>query len=317
MPTVSVIIPAYNRADYIQETVNSVLSQTYTDYEIIVINDGSTDQTEEALRPFIENGSIRYIWQENQGEAASRNHAMRLAQGRYYAFLDSDDLFLPAKLEKQVAFLDAHPEVGLVHSSFIKFSEDGPDLGFRDMSPLTGNIYPKILMDWSRLIVPSTVMVRASVIADVGDFDLNVGWGPDQEMWRRISRKYPIGVIPEALSKYRVHPGNISANKVPAAGFLAQNLQKAFDEDPSLGLIFQRRALAKMYANVAHNVLSAGNPAQKSYVRQFSIKAIRYWPFQWSAYLGFLGSFLGEGLRVHLLEIWRAARYPDKRVSGG
>jgi len=317
MPTVSVIIPAYNRADYIQETVESVLSQTYTDYEIIVINDGSKDGTEEALRAWIDNGSIRYVWQENQGEAASRNHAMQLADGKYYAFLDSDDLFLPTKLEKQVAYLDAHPDVGLVHSSFIKFSDDGPDLGFRDMSPLTGRIYPRILMDWSRLIVPSTVMVRASVIAEVGDFDLNVGWGPDQEMWRRITKKYPIGVISEALSKYRVHSGNFSANKVPAAGFLAQNLQKAFAEDPSLGPIFQRRALAKMYANVAHNILSAGDPAQKSYVRQFSLKAIGYWPLQWSAYLGFLGSYLGEGLRVRLLKIWRAVRYPDKQEPSG
>jgi glycosyltransferase involved in cell wall biosynthesis len=317
MPTVSVIIPAYNRADYIRETVESVLSQTYSDYEVIVINDGSTDQTEEALRPWIEDGSIRYVWQENQGEAASRNHAMRLAKGKYFAFLDSDDLFLPTKLEKQVAYLDAHPEVGLVHSSFIKFSENGPDLGFRDMSPLTGEIYPKILLDWSRLIVPSTVMVRASVMADVGDFDPNIGWGPDQDMWHRITKKYPIGVIPEALSKYRVHPGNISANKVPAAGFLALNLQKAFDADPSLGPVFRRRALAKMYANVAHNILSAGDPAQKSYVRRFSLQAIGYWPLQLSAYFGFLGSFLGEGLRVRLLKIWRMLRYPDKQVSGG
>jgi glycosyltransferase involved in cell wall biosynthesis len=105
MPTVSVIIPTYNRANYICEAIDSILAQTYADYEIIVVDDGSTDGTRQALQRWIDDGTICYYYQENRGESAARNHGIRKARGQYIAFLDSDDLFLPTKFEKQVACL--------------------------------------------------------------------------------------------------------------------------------------------------------------------------------------------------------------------
>ena len=310
MPKVSIIIPTYNRAVYVRESIDSVLAQTYADFEIIVVDDGSADDTQAVLQPFVAQGTIRYARQENRGESAARNQGIALATGEYIAFLDSDDLFTPTKLEKQVAYLDAHPEIGLVHSWYAKFEDGGRELGIRDTSKLTGKIYPNYLLDWSILMVVPSVMVRATVLAQVGGFDESIRWGPDLDMWRRITCKFQIGVIPEVLCKIRVHPGNISADKVSAAASFARYLQKAFDDDASLGPVFRRKAMSKMYANVAHNILSAGDTAQIKHVRHFSLKAIGYWPLQFSAYLGFLGSFLGCGLRVRLLKVWRAWRYP-------
>jgi glycosyltransferase involved in cell wall biosynthesis len=308
---VSVIIPTYNRADYVLEAIESVLAQTYSDYEIIVVDDGSTDETAAVLRPLAEKGVIRCVYQPNQGESAARNHGIRLARGDYIAFLDSDDLFLPTKLEKQVAFLDAHPDVAFVHSCYSKFDDEGNDLGYRDTSKFAGDVYPQILLDWSVLMAVPCVMVRAEVLDEVGGFDESMRWGPDLDLWRRITRRYPIGVIPEALSKVRVHPGNVSGDKVAAVASFERYLEKAFADDPALDEDFQRRAYAKLYSNVGHNLLAEGDAEQMPLVRRFSCKAIRQYPWQWSAYAGWLGSFLPLGVRDWLLGLWRRFRYQD------
>ncbi len=309
MPKVSVIIPTFNRADLILETVESVTAQTFKDYEIIIVDDGSSDRTAMVLEPLINREIVNYIYQENQGESAARNHAMRLAQGQYFAFLDSDDLFLPTKLEKQVAYLDAHLSMGLVHSLYSKFSGLDTDLGVRDPSRFSGDVYPEILLDWSVLMAVPCVLVRADVIAEVGGFDEQMRWGPDLDLWRRISRHYAFGVIPEVLSKIRVHPGNISRDRASAVASFERYLQKAFSDDPQLDIRFQRRAYAKLYSNVAHNILAEGSQQQLDLVRSYSAKALALWPWQWSAYLGWLGSWLPARTKEWALSIWRRYRY--------
>ncbi|HEY5957340.1 MAG TPA: glycosyltransferase family A protein, partial [Polyangiaceae bacterium] len=111
MPKVTAVIPTYNRREYVQEAIDSIIAQTFRDYEIIVVDDGSTDGTREAL-PARYGERIRYLWQTNQGESAARNHALSLAMGQYIAFLDSDDLWLPDKLTKQVALLEQRQDIG-------------------------------------------------------------------------------------------------------------------------------------------------------------------------------------------------------------
>ena len=124
MPRVSVIIPTYNRLDYVQEAIDSVLAQTYTDYELIVVDDGSTDGTGDTLKARY-GDRIRYLWQENQGWPAARNHGVSIAQGEYIAQLDSDDLWLPEKLVRQVPVLDACPEAVLVFSHVMQIDAEG------------------------------------------------------------------------------------------------------------------------------------------------------------------------------------------------
>lgn len=311
MPRISIIIPSYNRAQYILETLESIFAQTFSDYEIIVIDDGSTDGTRDVLEPLIISQKIRYILQENQGVSAARNHGIRLAEGELIAFLDSDDLIQPEKLALQVEYLDDYPEVALVHSGFSRFDDQGNDLGYRDTSHLSGWVYPNLLLDWSVLIPPSCVMVRADALREAGDFDARMRWGEDIDVWRRIARRHPFGVIPKALTRMRIHGENASNAKIRPEAFEAfeRYLRKAFAEDPNLSPVFQRKALAKLYSNAGHNILAEGSDEQMPLARKYGLWAIRQWPFQWSAYAGLLGSFIGAGLRDKLLSIWRKFRY--------
>lgn len=309
MPTVSVIIPTHNRAAYIMDALESVWAQSYLDYEIIIVDDGSTDHTAEVLEPLSEDGKIRYVFQENQGESAARNHGIRLATGKYIAFLDSDDLFLPLKFEKQVMYLDQHPDVGLVHSWYGKFDDDGNDLGVRNTSKFSGWFYPQILMEWSILMAVPCIMVPKVVLDEVGEFDEEQFWGPDLDMWRRIARRFAIGVIPEVLSKIRVHPGNVSANKAQSVKWFERYLKKAFADDPNLGWVFRRRCLSKMYCNVGDNLLSSKNPQELKIVRGLYWHSIWSWALYYKPYLGLVGTILPTWIRVWMYRIWLNQRY--------
>jgi len=311
LPTVSVVIPTYNRASYILDAIESVALQTYTDIEIIVVDDGSADQTSDLLQPLIAAGKIHYIYQDNQGVSSARNHGIRLARGKYIAFLDSDDIWDSSKLDVQTAFLDSNLEVAMIHNSFSRVDIDGTLLGSRDTSRISGWVYPDILLDWSVLIPPSCVMVRKSVLNETGGFDENLRWGEDIDLWRRIAKRYPIGVIPEYFTTMRVHGENVSVAKaqLEVLKSFEYYLHKAFAEDPQLSGRFHRLAFAKLYSNYGHNVLAEGDKEQMVFVRQYSMKAIQQWPFQWSAYLGWLGSFLGGRIRKLLLMLWRKYRY--------
>lgn len=220
MPKVSVIIPTYNREKYIVETVESVFAQTFTDYEVIVIDDGSTDNTSVVLKPYLDR--ITYIRKQNGGQGSARNAGIKIAKGEYIAFLDSDDLWLPEKLEKQVKYLDQHPNMGLVFTDYIVFSEEGALL---IPPPLTGGgqgegeqriTFAGDDLSFNKLfkgnfIANLTVMIRRDCIEQVGYFDESrdlIG-GEDYEMWLRIAMKYKVGHIPDILAEYRVHGENV------------------------------------------------------------------------------------------------------------
>jgi glycosyltransferase involved in cell wall biosynthesis len=309
-PTVSVVIPTRNRAQYIGEAIESVLAQTYSDYEIIVIDDGSADGTHEILSPYAKNNGVRYERQDPLGVSAARNHGVRLARGRFIAFLDSDDLFLPAKLEKQMALFAQDSELGFVHCNFSKFDGQGLDLGVRDTSRHQGSIYPKILREWSVLMAIPCMLVRKDVFENVGGFDEQMGWAEDMDLWRRIAKNYRVATVPEALVKVRVHSASTTFGKAGAADGFKRYLDKAFAEDPTLSPMFRRRTSAKMYAKLAQNLLGEGKGAQMRTVRGHSLKALASWPLQISAVLSIFASLLPAGVRRYLVNFSRNRRYP-------
>lgn len=308
-PEISVVIPTRDRAPFIVEAIESVRAQTYTDYEIIVVDDGSTDSTTELLKSFIENQTIRYERQEPLGVSAARNHGVSIARGRFIAFLDSDDLFLSTKLEKQIALFSNDPDLGFVHCNFSKFDERDRNLGIRDTSSHQGWIYPSILLEWSVLMAMPCMLVRKEVFEQIGGFDEKMTWAEDMDLWRRISRQYRLGSIPEALVKVRVHSTSTTYGKTGGTDGFKRYLDKAFADDPGLGLIFRRRAYAKMYAKLAQNLLGEGGSEQMRLVRQHSLKALASWPIQVSALFTALASLLPVGLRRSLANLLRRSRY--------
>ncbi|WP_046113047.1 glycosyltransferase family 2 protein [Aquincola tertiaricarbonis] len=213
-PLVSVIVPTYNCAAYIDETVASVLAQTHPAVELIVIDDGSTDGTLERLAAW--GPRLTVVPQANAGVCAARNHGLRIARGEFVCLLDHDDYWFPDKLAVQVAALQARPEVGVVYGSFMPWQRPAEGAAFPSPASLdrsasgsgpdpafSGWIYHQFLLDcW---MLTSSAMFRASVFRDCGLFDETLPYSEDWELWLRISRRHPFLKLREVHTLYRQH----------------------------------------------------------------------------------------------------------------
>ncbi|HUL00885.1 MAG TPA: glycosyltransferase family A protein, partial [Nitrospirota bacterium] len=190
---ISVIIPTYNSDKYICEAIDSVLSQTCKDYEIIIIDDGSTDNTKNLIA---ENyPTVRYFYSKNKGVSSARNIGISIAQGEFIAFLDADDKWLPEKLEKQLALFENDHQVGMVFTENYYFDEHGlKEIKiFKRKLLMYGNIVRNIFLN--SYVVTSTVMVRKSVFDDVGLFEEGLAIAEDDNMWMRICLKNRIELL--------------------------------------------------------------------------------------------------------------------------
>ena len=212
MPTVSVVIPTHNRADLIGEAIQSVLDQTFQDFDVHIIDNGSSDDTEEVVRAF-DDQRLNYFWQENTGlPASSRNTGIARSQGEFIAFLDSDDVWLPDKLGDQVEAMRMNPARGIVSSNFRYMGErdfpwmNGPAL--QDRKIPTGRVFEALLHH--NFIATSTAMVRRAALDRVGAFnsDPSIRGCEDVELWLRITHDFEYAYVPKTGALYRVHAGN-------------------------------------------------------------------------------------------------------------
>jgi glycosyltransferase involved in cell wall biosynthesis len=208
MPKVSVIIPCYNSARYLGQAIESVQAQQYTDYEIIVVDDGSTDDTAQVAARYAD--KVRYLYQNNQGLPGTRNSGVAVSSGEYLAFLDSDDLFLPHKLRVQVAALDAAPELSLVASGYQYINQDNRVLG--DERPWKGRPCTDLasILRGGLTAVHATLLRRTS-FDRIGGFDPSFRYAEDMDFWYRLSLSD--GIItwaPSIVCQYRIHPNNMS-----------------------------------------------------------------------------------------------------------
>ena len=214
MPTVSVVIPTYNRADLIGEAIQSVLDQTFQDFAVHIIDDGSSDDTEEVVRAFNDQ-RLNYFWQENTGSpGAARNAGIARSRSEFIAFLDSDDVWLPDKLGNQVEAMRTNPACGIVFSNFRYMCEhdfpwmNGPAI--QDTKIPTGRVFEALLHH--NFIAVSTVMVRRVTLDRVGAFnsDPSIRGCDDVELWLRIAHDFEYAYVPQTGAIYRVHAGNMT-----------------------------------------------------------------------------------------------------------
>lgn len=208
---ISVIIPTYNRCALLFRAIESVLNQTYKDWELVIVDDGSTDNTSlEVTHLLKEEKKIRYIKTPNRGVSAARNLGIKLSAGEYLAFLDSDDEWLPGKLELQVRFLKENPKFKLVHGDEI-WIRKGKRVNQKNIhKKCGGDIFPQCLDLCA--ISPSTVLIKKSLLDEVGLFKEDFPVCEDYDLWLRISAFFPVGFIDKALIfKYGGHEGQLSA----------------------------------------------------------------------------------------------------------
>jgi glycosyltransferase involved in cell wall biosynthesis len=228
--TISVIIPAYNQGQYLAAAIQSVLSQTYQHFEIIVVDDGSTDDTRQVVDEFPDK-RIRYLYQQNQGLSAARNTGIRHAMGEYLSLLDSDDLFLPTKLEVLLKRLEQDPALGMVAGQAIPFDENGLMLEKIYSIPLPEDGAQLLL---SNPLHVGSVLVRRSAQEAVGYFDESLRSCEDWDMWLRMVRAgYRSGWVDHPVSLYRFHNAQMTRNSAQMTEASFAVLDKVFG-DPGL-----------------------------------------------------------------------------------
>ena len=278
-PKVSIIIPAYNSERYIGDSLQSVFDQTFHDYQVIVVDDGSTDETK--ARVLVAPGPVEYIHQSNQGPAAARNTGISAAKGDLICFLDADDSWAPDKLETQVEFMDLNPDVGLVFAD----EEEFDDVGVQCVSLLAkssfhaelmaGNVvaepFQKLLLE--NFIPTSMVMVRTACFKTAGLFDVELKGPEDRDMWSRIAVSAPIACIPRVLGRKRVVASSVSRDAETTLRSRIRLWTKARTLFPELAPVRTINALlAPTYVQLGFILLRQNKTEQ---ARGFGWKALR------------------------------------------
>ena len=241
MPKVSIVIPAYNSMSYLPETLESALEQTFTDFEVLIVNDGSSDHVEQWSTQLVD-PRVKLISQENQGVSVARNTGIVHAQGEYIAFLDADDLWDPTKLEKQVIYLDASPAVGLVHTWMALIDQHGNPTGRVITSDTAGTVWRQLAE--KNTVACSSVMVRRCCFERVGMFAPILHAVEDWDMWIRIASHYSLAVINEPLLLYRQHLENSSKNWQVMEQAFHLVIERAFESKPKELLFLKDRSYA-------------------------------------------------------------------------
>lgn len=227
-PAVSVIVPAHNAAPYIAPALDSVFAQTFTDYEVIVVNDGSPDtpELERALEPYRDR--ILYLKQENQGPSAARNAGVDKARAAYVAFLDSDDLWLPDYLAAQMAALAENPSLDLIYADALLFGESvPPGLTFMQAAPSRGPVTFESLLRFECCIITSCVVARRSALVDAGLFDPKFLRSEDYDLWLRLAhRGGQIAYQRKVIARHRAHGASLAADSILMFESLIEVYQK-------------------------------------------------------------------------------------------
>lgn len=304
---ISVIVPTYNRAHLILDALNSVHAQSYRPLELILVDDGSLDDTAVVVQTWAseweaEDFSVRYIRQPNQGGNPARNHGIQAASGSLIAFLDSDDIWHDKKLEKQAAILLANESTGGVYCGLQHvFMESG---SVQAPSP---RIYPKGDLLHQMLVhdvtaPTSTYLVRAHVFEQVGYFDEQLQARQDWDMWIRLASRYEIGVVPEVLVDFREHEGDRTASN-PQREIDAYHtiMQKYADLRSRCPISVRQAAKSSFYRRMGrvyfHHKLSIWQAFS------YQLRSILSWPFVFDSYAALIGMLLPGSFRqsVHLL----------------
>ncbi|MDH3973179.1 MAG: glycosyltransferase [Deltaproteobacteria bacterium] len=289
-PVVSIVIPTFNRAHLLGLAINTVLSQTYRNFDLIIVDDASADNTEDIVNSFNDN-RIRYCRHEkNRGGSAARNTGIKAARGEYIAFLDDDDEWLPRKLEQQVAkFSESSEKVGLIYCGYACVYQDR--VVSEIIPKLKGSIYRETLQ--SCILGGPTAIVKRECFDKSGFFDEDLKACQDWDLWIRIAKLYDFDFVPEILAKYTLHGNQVSAglnNRISAREILLDKYKDDLKAFPSV-LSHHLQRLGSLYA------LADKRSEGLKFVRH----AIQINPLNWKRYLHFLLLFFSSALYKKLL----------------
>ena len=274
-PLISVIIPVYNGETTIHETIQSVLNQTYSNFELLIINDGSTDKTLEVISSF-KDSRIQVFSYQNAGQGASRNRGLNQAKGEYVSFIDADDLWTVEKLEDQLTAMQQYPEAAVVYSWTDYVNELGEFISHAPQRFYQGNVYTRLLLS-DFIGSGSNVLIRKSAILELNGFDQSLPPAEDWDMWLRLAARYPFTVVPKPQILYRVSPHSSSFNVLKMEAASLQVIERAMTQSPQPINHLKSIFLANRYKYLTWKTLE-GIPARKNSLiaTRFLFSAIRY-----------------------------------------
>ena len=284
LPLVSIITPVYNGEKYLLEAIESALAQAYKNFELLIVNDGSTDNSKSIISAYLSNPKIRYFEQQNAGVAAARNLALRYANGKYIGFLDQDDLWLPDKLSTQIEFLKTNQEIAFVHSRQDYIQADGTPIADypKDwISDLHGKCFTELFR--RNRIAVLTVLLRKSVIDDIGFFNETVSRADDYELWLRICSKYPLGFQDKKLALYRCHDTNASRDYIEMEQAELNALETLYKKNKEAFIFIDKNTLNNRFSKL-HTEVANGFFWQKhnySFALHHYLNALYFKPIDW------------------------------------
>lgn len=307
-PVVSVIIPTYNRAHLIERALDSVLAQTYENMDIIVVDDASIDDTEAVVRRYSDS-RIRYVrHDQNQGGSAARNSGIRLAKGEYIAFLDSDDEWVPEKVQRHLDVFQTHPEYHVVYSAVKNVYPDGT-FRIRQHDGPEGEIFDQLMV--RNVVGPtSAFVIKRECFARVGGFDESLPSAQDYDMWLRLAKHYRFKRIPEPLVIYYWHGDQITKNVEAKWHGMIAILEK-YKEDLRK---MHPTVTADRHFRLGKHLVDAGHPVEG---RGHLLRALRMYPWRPQYTMHLALSFLGPRGYSYLRAMRRTARagLSSKRVD--
>jgi glycosyltransferase involved in cell wall biosynthesis len=343
VPLISIVVPTYNNAGYITEALDSVFAQSFSDYEVIVVDDGSTDDTHEVVRRY--GPRVQYCFQENQGLAVARNVGLRLAAGAYITYLDADDIWEPENLAVKARVLRDDPELGGVFSEFTIFTEDGRSYsdGTRRMFPFferTGRRMADVFQDrrevalpggrpvavyrgrifdslfLGNFILPTSMIFSRARALEVGEFRPEMRTQQDYEYWLRFSQRHPLAFVDQQLVRYRRHSHQLTDHRRIERVLLAvHGIIDRYEED------FARRGQQREYARRKAGLLTQlglvyVREGRASEARVRLRESIRRDPAYLRAYGGLALTILPHGMISYLREAGRELRTYTARTAG-
>lgn len=255
MPLISVIIPVFNGEKTILETIESVLNQTFTDIELIVIDDGSRDSTLSVVSK-VRDPRLKIFSYTNAGVANSRNRGLSHASGKFVAFLDADDLWTPDKLEAQLKALMENPQAAVAYSWVDYIDQSGKFFRAANRVAITGDLYEKMLVN-SVLENGSNPLIRKQAFAEVGGFNQEFSPADDWDMWLRLSARYHFVAVPAPQILYRMSPCSASSNVLKMESACLKMLKEAFNQAPESLQYLKKNALAGLYRYLVSRALES------------------------------------------------------------
>lgn len=276
---ISVVIPTYNRAAYLQLALESVLCQDYPCFEVVVVDDGSTDDTASVLQSYV--GRVRFFRQANAGPSVARNRGILEARGELVAFLDSDDLMVPGRLARQAALFAKEPELGLVAGDYAKIGPHGESLGIMALSRTDRRHLARGV--WYRnFFATGTVMVRRSCFESVGLFPVDINFAEDWDLWLRIMDKHRVLYVSGVEAYIRFHTNSLVAS-LSWKNFDDWHtvIERAFERESSIvqrikkAESLRRKRLSYYLFNMAWAVFARDSATATRFARQ----SIEQWPW--------------------------------------